>query len=133
MIGPVCLAVAVSAFLTSLTDWFFFGVWMHERYRIHEEVWRRPRGGPGQSRAVAWSALLYGVTNVAIVTLCSALGLTELGDALLAAALAWAAIPIPMLASNTLFLKLDPLLLVPHGLGWLVRLLLTAAVAAWFL
>lgn len=84
-------------------------------------------------RPAAWSALLYGVTNVAIVTLCSALGLTELGDALLAAALAWAAIPIPMLASDTLFLKLDPLLLVPHGLGWLVRLLLTAAVAAWFL
>ena len=131
MIGRACLAIAVSAFLTSLTDWFFFGVWMHERYRTHAEVWRRPRGGPGQGRAVAWSALLYCLTNIAFVVLCAAFGITGCADALLAAVLAWVALPVPMLVTNTLFLKLDPVLLVPHGLGWLVRLVVTAVVVAW--
>jgi len=130
MIGSACLAIAVSAFLTSLTDWFFFGVWMHERYRKHEEVWRRPRGGPGQSKAVAWSALLYCLTNVAFVVLCVSFGITGMRDAVLAAVLAWVAVPVPMLATNTLFLKLDTVLLVPHSLGWLVRLVVTGVVVA---
>lgn len=133
MIVQASAAIAASAVVTSLTDWFFFGVWMHERYRAHPEVWRRAKGGPGENAAVAWSALAYCMTNVAFVGLCVAFGITGLRGAMLAALLAWLAFPLPTLLTNTLFIKLDPVLLIPHGLGWLVRLLATAAIAAWFL
>jgi hypothetical protein len=133
VIGSVLVAIAVSAVLTSFTDWFFFAVWMHDRYHRHPEVWRRPRGGPGQGRAIAWSALLSVLTNIGFVVLCAAFGIVELRDALLVAAVVWLAVPVPMLATNWLFLKLDAWLLLPHGIGWLVRLLATAAIVAWCL
>lgn len=131
MTGNVFLAMLVAAVVTSFTDWFFFGVWMHERYRTHPEVWRRPQGGPGQARTVVISALFSVLTVVGFVVLCVAFGISGLRNALMAAALTWLAFPVPALVTNWLFIKLDPLLLVPHLTGWLVRVLVTACVVGW--
>lgn len=131
MTGNVFLAMVASAVVTSFTDWFFFAVWMHERYRTHPEVWRRPQGGSGQTRAVVISALFSVLTNVGFVVLCVVFGTTGLRHALTAGVLTWLAFPVPALVTNWLFLKLDPLLLVPHLTGWLVRVLVTAGVVGW--
>ena len=106
---------------------------MHERYHTFPEIWRRPKGGPGETRAVVLSALASVLTCVGFLVLCAAYSITTLKACLAAAGLAWLAFPLPTLITNTLFIKLDPRLVIPHGLGWLVRLVLTAVIAAWLL
>jgi hypothetical protein len=40
-------------------------------------------------------------------------------------------VPLPLLITNALFIKLHPLTVVAHALGWLVKLLVAAAAVGW--
>ena len=121
-------ATLAGALLGSLADWLFAGVLFHDRYNMHPEVWR---GGSERGRIVAAQALAL-VTAGAFVGLAASLGQTDLQGALKLAAVIWLIAPLPLLAANALFMKIDHLVTASHAAGWLAKLLLIAVATAWF-
>jgi hypothetical protein len=129
----ILLAILIANVVVSLTDWFFFGFLFHEKYGAFPEVWRRPRGGPGESKAIALSALVGALTPTLFVLACSFLDLAWPLHAFLLAFLVWLMCPVPMWIWNYLFMKVHPLILLAGILGWLVRLGVSAGVVVWLL
>jgi hypothetical protein len=121
----MALAIFLSGLAVSMTDWLFFGVLFHDQYLAYPEIWRQAPGGEGQ--AVFWSILLGFVTCGAFVVACSAFHVRGYAAATGLAAAIWAMVPLPLLIANALFIKLHPLTVVAHALGWLVKLLVAAA------
>ena len=122
-------AALAGAVLGSLADWLFAGVLFHGRYQRHPEVWR---GGSEGKRIAAAQALAL-ITSAAFVLLANKLGQTDLRGGLKLAAMIWLIGPLPLLAANAMFIKIDPLVTASHAAGWLVKLLLIGAATAWFL
>jgi hypothetical protein len=143
----VALALLAAMVMTALADWLFFGVLFHPHYLAFPEVWRhRPgmadgtaastggspgagstgAGSTGDSRAILFSALAGLLTPIAMVGLCAWLPLSG-GRMWLLALLLWVMIPLPLLVGNYLFIKLHPLILLSHALGWLAKLVTSAA------
>jgi hypothetical protein len=124
-------AVIVTGFVTSLTDWFFGGILFHDKYKAHPEVWRQ---GPnkGEAPAVAWSIALGFLTSAAFMSACVVFGVHGYHASLELAGLCWLMVPLPLLVTNALFVKLHPLIVFAHSLGWLAKLGV-AALAAGFL
>ena len=120
-------ACLVGAILGSLADWIFAGVLFHGRYQRHPEVWRT---GTSETLRIGGAQLLCLLTSVAFVALAERLGLVDLGGALKLAAMIWLVAPLPLLVTNALFIKIDPLVTASHAAGWLVKLLLVAAATA---
>src|SRR5438128_6111377 len=129
----VLTAVVLANVLVLLTDWFFFGVLWHEKYLAFPEVWRRPRGGSGEGKAVALSAAVGALTPTVFVAECALTGLSRPGQAILLAAAVWLMGVVPALVWNYLFVKTHPLILLGGLLGWLVRLGVTAGAVIWVL
>jgi len=128
-LGRMALAVFLSGLAVSMTDWFFFGVLFHGKYLAYPEIWRDAAGGEG--KAVFLSILLGFVTCGAFVVACSALRVHGYAAAAGLAAAIWVMVPLPLLITNALFIKLHPLIVVAHALGWLVKLLVAAAAVGW--
>ena len=122
-------AVLAGAVLGSLADWLFAGVLFHGRYQLHPEVWR----GGGEGRRIAAAQGLVLITAAAFVLLADKLGQVDLRGNLKLAAMIWLIGPLPLLAANAMFLKIDHLVTASHAAGWLVKLLLVGAATAWFL
>ena len=40
-LSHVALAILLSGLAVSMTDWFFFGVLFHDKYRAYPEIWRQ--------------------------------------------------------------------------------------------
>jgi hypothetical protein len=125
----MALAVFLSGLAVSMTDWVFFGVLFHDKYFAYPEVWRGAPGGEG--KAVAWSILLGLVTCGAFVLTCSAFQVHGYAAATGLAVAIWAMVPLPLLITNALFIKLHPLTVAAHALGWLARLLVVAGAVGW--
>ena len=70
------------------------------------------------------------LTSVAFVTLANMLGQIDLPGTLKLAGMVWLIAPLPLLVTNGLFIKIDPLVTASHVAGWLVKLLLIAAATA---
>jgi hypothetical protein len=83
--------------------------------------------GGAEGKAVAWSILLGFVTCGAFVFACAALQ----APPILFAVAVWLMAPLPIVISNALFIKLHPLTVVAHALGWLAKLLVAAGAVAW--
>jgi len=124
-------ATLIGALLGSLADWLFAGILFHGRYNLHPEVWR-PGAGAVRSRIV-FAQVLALVTSAAFVALAWKLHQTDYAGALKLAAMIWLIAPLPLLLTNALFIKIDPLVTASHAAGWLVKLLLIAAATAWML
>lgn len=136
----IVLALLAAVVLTAFADWLFFGVLFHQHYLAFPEVWRRspgmaggtvggPGGGAGsEGRAILLSSLAGALTPIAMVALCAWLPLSG-GRVWILALLLWAMIPLPLLVGNYLFIKLHPLILLAHALGWLAKLAACAAAA----
>ena len=122
-------AVLAGAVLGSLADWLFAGVIFHSRYELHPDTWRR--GAQGKRIAAAQALAL--ITSAAFVLLADKLGQTDLRGALKLAAMIWLIGPLPLLAANAMFIRIDHLVTASHAAGWLAKLLLIGAVTAWFL
>jgi hypothetical protein len=129
--GQFALATLLSGLAASMTDWVFFGVLFHDKMLLYPEVWRTP--GSGEGKKVAVSILLGFVTCGGFVFTCSAFQVHGYSSALEFAALIWVLAPLVIVVTNALFIKLHPLTVVAHSLGWLVKLLLAAAAVGWFL
>ena len=123
----VFAASIVGAVLGSLADWVFAGALFHGRYQRHPEVWRT---GGSETLRIGGAQVLCLLTSVAFVALAKMLGQVELAGTLKLAAMVWLIAPLPLLVTNALFIKIDPLVMASHAAGWLVKLLLIAAATA---
>ena len=130
-LGQFALATLLSGLAASMTDWIFFGVLFHDKMLLYPEVWRTP--GSGEGKKVAVSILLGFVTCGGFVLTCSAFQIHGYAQALEFAAAIWVTAPLVIVITNALFIKLHPLTVVAHSLGWLVKLLLAAIAVGWFL
>lgn len=129
-LGHYALAVVVSVIVCSFTDWLFMGLLFHGKYLQHPEVWRNSIAAGAESRAIAWSMLLTLVTCMAFVYVIAAFALPGLSHALTLTVGVWLAVPVPLLITNSIFIKLHPLVAVSHSLGWLAKLLVCTLAAS---
>jgi len=125
------IAALVSGFLASFTDWLFGGILFHDKYSAYPEIWRQGPG-KGETQAVGWSIALGFLTTAAFMGTCAAFAVHGYRSSLELAALCWLMVPVPLLVTNALFVKLHPLIVVSHSLGWLAKLGVAAIVAAYF-
>jgi hypothetical protein len=123
-------AALLGALLAAIADWLFSGFLMRDRYLRTPETWRP---GAQESGRIAAAMALSLLTAAAFVALAAKLHQTDARGALKLAAMIWAIGPLPLLLANHLFIRIDPLVTASHAAGWLAKLLLIAAAAAWLL
>ena len=121
------IAILVGLVLANLADWLFAGVLFHDRYQAHPEVWRVNGANP---RGLIAAQSLTAPTTVGLIVLMIWTGRTSLVASLLIAVLVWAIAAAPAIIANGVFIKLDPLVVASHTVGWLAKLALIAASAA---
>jgi hypothetical protein len=112
---------------SSLTDWFFAGDWLHRRW-TYPEIWRGDEG-----RAIALSAPLPFLTCGVFAYVAARLGLHSIASTVKLAAAVWLIGPLPLILTNAAFMKLHRVFVVSYATGWLVKLLIVAVAAGWFL
>ncbi len=125
------ITVVGAGILTSLTDWFFAGDWIHRRY-TYPEIWRHP-GGKGEEQAIARSSPLPFVTCAVFAYLAVRLGLHSLSANVKLAAAVWLIGPLPVILTTAAFIKLHRVFVVSLSIGWLVKLTIIAVAVSWFL
>ena len=96
-------------------------------------LWRTYRDKSDEYRSIGISQAILAISSLLFIIVCSGLGLVSAKSAFLTAATLWVMIPVPLLATNAIFLPMDRLIVVSHSLGWLARLLVTAAFVSWLL
>jgi len=122
-------AVLAAGLVSSFTDWFFAGVLFHEKYNAYPEVWR-PALRQSDTAAIAGSIALGFLTSGSFIVACLAFGVRGYEGTLKLAVLCWLMVPLPLLITNALFIKLHALVVVSHLLGWLAKLLVAALAVA---
>ena len=105
----------------------------HDRYAKTPALWRTYRDKSDEYRSIGISQAILAISSLLFIIVCSGLGLVSAKSAFLTAATLWVMIPVPLLATNAIFLPMDRLIVVSHSLGWLARLLVTAAFVSWLL
>jgi len=120
------LAVLVAGVLTSMTDWFFAGDWIHRRF-TYPEIWRKGT----QTQAILVSSLFPFVTCAGFIGLASWVGIHRLPSLLNLALLVWLVGPLPLILTNAAFIKLHRVFVVSYLVGWVVKLLIAAIAASW--
>jgi hypothetical protein len=113
---------------SSLTDWFFAGDWLHKRY-TYREIWREGAEG----RAIALTSPLPFLTCGVFAYIIVWLGLQSVGSDVKLAFAIWLLGPLPLILTNAAFMKLHRVFVVSYAAGWLVKLILVAVAAGWFL
>lgn len=124
------LVVVVSGVVASITDYLFMGLLFKARYQEAPEIWRT---GASERNKIIYSELIGLITCAAFAWLLAATGHKALTPGLKMAVAVWMIGPVPIIATNALWLRLSPYIGVSHSLGWLVRLLVTAVVASYLL
>jgi hypothetical protein len=114
--------------LTSLTDWFFAGDWIHRHY-TYPEVWRQG----AEARAIALTSPLPFLTCGVFAYVAARLGLHSVSSAVKLAVAVWLIGPLPLILANAAFMKLHRVFVVLYSVGWLIKLLIVAAAVSWFL
>ena len=122
------LAVIGAGIVTSMTDWFFAGDWIHKRF-TYPEIWRK---GP-ETRAIIVSSALPFVTCAAFMVLALWLDVHSLATVLMLSLLVWLIGPLPLILTNAAFIKLHWVFVTLYSAGWLVKLVIAAFVAHWML
>jgi hypothetical protein len=122
------LAIVVGAgVVSSLTDWFFAGDWIHRRYSYHE-IWRMGVEG----RAIALTSPLPFLTCGVFAYVIVRLGIHSVSGALKLAIAVWLIGPLPLILTNAAFIKLHRVFVVSYAIGWLVKLTAVALAVGWF-
>ena len=114
--------------VSSLTDWFFAGDWIHRRY-TYPEIWRQG----AEARAIALTSPLPFLTCGVFAYVASRLGLHSVLCAVKLAVAVWLIGPLPLILTNAAFMKLHRVFVVSYAIGWLVRLTIVAVAVGWFL
>jgi hypothetical protein len=127
------LAVVISGFATTFTDWLFMGVLFHKKYLATPEIWR-VKPGQSDTRSIVLSSLLGVLSCAVFLYFCVWAGIIVSHQATFyTALLVWVAAPVPIIFSNIVWIKMDPLLGISHSLGWLARFAVTALIGSWLL
>jgi len=127
------LAVVTSGFAATFTDWLFMGVLFHKKYLATPEIWRL-KPGESETRGITLSSLLGVLSCAALLYFCVWAGTISSHRAtLLTTLLVWLAAPVPIIFSNVVWIKMDPLLGASHSLGWLARFVVTGIIGSWLL
>lgn len=129
----ILIAFLASAIVASFTDWYFFGVLFHNRYGRTPGVWKRYKDRKDEMMSIAASQAIMAVSSFVFIIACAHLGLVTMTTSILAALAVWVMIPVPLLATNAIFIPMDRMIVVSHSLGWLARLIITALCATWLL
>lgn len=114
--------------VTSLTDWFFAGDWLHKRF-TYPEIWRQD----DESRAIALTSPLPFLTCAVFVYVAARLSLYSVPSALKLAVAVWLIGPLPLILTNAAFIKLHRVFVLSYSLGWLVKLAIVAVAVGLFL
>ncbi|HEV2485528.1 MAG TPA: hypothetical protein VGT08_08345 [Terracidiphilus sp.] len=114
--------------VTSLTDWFFAGDWIHKRF-TDPEIWRKGSEG----RAIAVTALLPFVTCAVFAYTANRLAIDSVHSAVKLAAAVWVIGPLPLILTNAAFIKMHRLFVASYATGWLVKLMIVAVLVGRFL
>jgi hypothetical protein len=123
------VAIVVGAgVVTSLTDWFFAGDWLHRRY-TYPEIWRQGTEG----RAIAVTSPLPFLTCGVFAYATARLGLHSVESAVKLAVAVWLIGPLPLILTNAAFMKLHHVFVVFYAMGWLVKLAIVAVSVGWLL
>jgi hypothetical protein len=114
--------------VSSLTDWFFAGDWLHRRY-TYPEIWRQGSEG----RAIALTSPLPFLSCAAFVFLAVWLGLHSVARTISLAVAVWVIGPLPLILTNAAFMKMHRAFVVSYAVGWLVKLTIVAVAVGWFI
>jgi len=126
--GRLVAIIIGAGVVSSLTDWFFAGDWIHRRYS-YPEIWRQGE----ESRAIALTSPLPFVTCGVFAFVTARLGLHSVSSALKLAVAVWVIGPLPLILTNAAFMKLHRVFVVSYAIGWLTKLVIVAAAVGWFL
>lgn len=118
------LVVIGSGVVSSLTDWFFAGDWIHRRY-TYPEVWRQGN----EARAIALTSPLPFLTCGVFAAVMVWLGLHSLAASVTLAVAIWLIGPLPLILTNAAFMKLHRVFVASYATGWLVKLVIVGAAA----
>jgi hypothetical protein len=124
----IVLITLASGVVTSLSDWFFAGDWIHRRF-TYPEIWRQGV----ESKAIALTSPLPFLTCFVFACVAARLQVTSLSGALKLGVAIWLIGPLPLLLTNAAWMKLHRVFVTSYATGWLVKLLIVAAAVAWFL
>jgi hypothetical protein len=122
------LIVVGAGFVTSMTDWFFAGDWIH-RHFTYPEVWRKQ----SETKAILVSGVLPFLTCGVFVYLLARVEVHSVTSALLLAVAVWLIGPLPLILTIAAFIKLHRVFVVSYATGWLVKLVLVAGAVGWFI
>jgi len=114
--------------VSSLTDWFFAGDWLHRRY-TYPEIWRQGAEG----RAIALSSPLPFLTCGVFAYVSAWLDLHSVVSTVKLAAGVWLMGPLPLILTNAAFMKLHRVFVMSYAIGWLVKLTIVALAVGWFI
>ena len=114
--------------ITSLTDWFFAGDWIHRRF-TYPEIWRQG----AESRAIALTSPLPFLTCGIFAYAAERLGLHSVGSAMKLALAIWLIGPLPLILTNAAFMKLHRVFVASYAVGWFTKLAIVAIAVGFFL
>jgi len=114
--------------LTSLTDWFFAGDWIHRRY-TYPEIWRQGV----EAKAIALTSPLPFLTCGVFAYILARLGVHSVAGALKLAVAVWVIGPLPLILTNAAFMKLHRVFVASYAISWLVKLGIVAVAVGWWL
>ncbi len=123
------VAIVIGAgVVTSLTDWFCAGDWLHRRF-TYPEIWRQGAEG----RAIALTSPLPFLTCGVFAYILARLGLHSMSSGVKLAVAVWLIGPLPLILTNAAFMKLHRVFVVFYAIGWLVKLTIVAVAVGMFL
>jgi hypothetical protein len=122
------LTAIVAGVVSSLTDWFFAGDWLHRRF-TYPEVWRKGN----ENRAIALASPLPFLTCGAFAYLCAILRLHSMAGALKLALAIWLIAPLPLILTSAAFMKLHRVFVASYAASWLVKLGIAGIAVGWLM
>ena len=125
--GRLVAIILGAGVVTSLTDWFFAGDWIHRRY-TYPEIWRKGVEG----RAIALTSPLPFLTCGVFGYVIARLGIHSVSGAVKLAIAVWLIGPLPLILTNAAFMKLHRVLVGSYAIGWLLKLMVVALAVGWF-
>ena len=126
----ILAAIAVTGIVSTLTDFFFFGVLFNDRYKKYPETWWPGVAEGKETRAIIMSSVLDFVTAAAVVVLCIYAGVRDIKGGLIVGALAAIAGPLVITVTNGFWIRIDPAITFSQTAGYCLRFLIAGAAYA---
>jgi hypothetical protein len=112
------IAISLGAgVVSSFTDWFFAGDWIHRRF-TYPEIWRQGT----EAKAIALTSPLPFLTCGVFAYVAARLGIHSVPAALEFAGAVWMIGPLPLILTNAAFMKLHRVFVASYSAGWLIKL-----------